>query len=123
MLRCRFPQKAGSFVPSFCSTLLEEDSKLSDEFEFDLKWTANSMYSGSADTVRASSLAVEMVLNSSFSQTITAVSHFFLAMIKHPETLAKAQKEIDSVVGSDRLPTFADRASLPYGLYFPHHTA
>lgn len=42
-------------------------------------------------------------------------------MIKHPEALAKAQKEIDSVVGSDRLPTFADRASLPYGLYFPDH--
>jgi len=26
----------------------------------------------------------------------------------------KAQKEIDSVIGTDRLPTMADRDSLPY---------
>lgn len=37
-----------------------------------------------------------------------------LAMITYPEVLAKAQAEIDTVVGTDRLPAFADRASLPY---------
>ncbi|KAG6839193.1 hypothetical protein C0991_005008, partial [Blastosporella zonata] len=36
------------------------------------------------------------------------------AMMAHPEALAKAQKEIDSVVGSDRLPSFNDRSNLPY---------
>lgn len=35
-------------------------------------------------------------------------------MITHPEVMKKAQAEIDSVVGSDRLPTFSDRYSLPY---------
>lgn len=35
-------------------------------------------------------------------------------MITHPEVMKKAQAEIDSVVGSDRLPTFSDRSSLPY---------
>jgi len=45
---------------------------------------------------------------------MTLVLQFFLAMIEHPEVMAKAQKEIDSVVGSDRLPTFADREKLPY---------
>jgi cytochrome P450 len=35
-------------------------------------------------------------------------------MSEHPEAMAKAQKEIDSVVGLDRLPTFADRENLPY---------
>ncbi|KAG5643437.1 hypothetical protein DXG03_000945, partial [Asterophora parasitica] len=44
--------KSGTFKPSFCSTLLDDDSKTSEEFEFDLKWTANSMYSASMDTVR-----------------------------------------------------------------------
>ena len=48
------------------------------------------------------------------TQTMTLVLQFFLAMIEHPEVVAKAQKEIDSVVGNDRLPTFADRKSLPY---------
>ena len=45
---------------------------------------------------------------------MTVVSHFMLAMLTHPSVLAKAQKEMDSVVGSSRLPTFEDRASLPY---------
>lgn len=35
-------------------------------------------------------------------------------MSEYPDVMAKAQKEIDSVVGSDRLPTFADRKNLPY---------
>lgn len=45
---------------------------------------------------------------------MTLVLQFFLSMIEHPEVMAKAQKEIDSVVGNDRLPTFADRKNLPY---------
>ncbi|KAJ7723670.1 cytochrome P450 [Mycena metata] len=88
--------KSGNYVPSFCSMLLEDEKKCTPQFEFDLKQTANSMYSASMDT------------------TITVFSHFLLAMVLHPEVLIKAQKEIDSVVGTDRLPTFSDRASLPF---------
>jgi cytochrome P450 len=47
-------------------------------------------------------------------QTITVLSNFILAMIQHPQVLTKAQEEIDGVVGHDRLPTFEDRACLPY---------
>lgn len=39
---------------------------------------------------------------------------FFLAMVNNPEVQAKARKELDAVVGPDRLPTFDDRDSLPY---------
>jgi cytochrome P450 len=39
---------------------------------------------------------------------------FVLAMAKHPEIQERAQKEIDAVVGTDRLPTIADRADLPF---------
>ncbi|KAK7442268.1 hypothetical protein VKT23_016239 [Stygiomarasmius scandens] len=124
--------KNNTHQPSFCSTLLEDQeynpaaaaaaaaavassgssrpraySKVSStstpkttpdvsQFEFDLKWTANSMYSASGDT------------------TITTLQHFFMAMLLHPEVLAKAQAEIDSVVGTDRLPTFSDRPRLKY---------
>jgi len=45
---------------------------------------------------------------------MTLVLQFFLAMIEHPDAMTKAQKEIDSVVGNDRLPTFSDRKDLPY---------
>ena len=36
-------------------------------------------------------------------------------MMEHPEVLEKAQTEVDTVVGADRLPTLEDRQGLPYG--------
>ena len=35
-------------------------------------------------------------------------------MANNPEVQARAQAELDAVVGTDRLPTMADRSSLPY---------
>jgi cytochrome P450 len=39
---------------------------------------------------------------------------WILAMLAYPETQARAQAELDAVVGRARLPTFADYSSLPY---------
>ena len=47
-------------------------------------------------------------------QTVTLLSHFLLMMMDHPEVVAKVQKEIDFVVGGDRLPTYDDCLSLPH---------
>lgn len=47
-------------------------------------------------------------------QTYSLISAFFLAMALYPEVQQKARAELDSVVGSDRLPEFADRDALPY---------
>ncbi|KAG1835055.1 cytochrome P450 [Suillus variegatus] len=49
-----------------------------------------------------------------FSQTSSTMFIFILTMLQNPEVQARAQAEIDSVVGSVRLPNFEDRASLPY---------
>ena len=38
----------------------------------------------------------------------------FLAVALYPEVRKKAQAEIDTVVGPNRLPNFHDRPSLPY---------
>ena len=35
-------------------------------------------------------------------------------MTVYPDVARKAQAELDSVVGTDRLPRFSDRESLPY---------
>lgn len=35
-------------------------------------------------------------------------------MALYPDVAKQAQAELDSVVGSDRLPTFADREHLPF---------
>ncbi|EGN99071.1 hypothetical protein SERLA73DRAFT_181862 [Serpula lacrymans var. lacrymans S7.3] len=86
---------AGVAPSSFVSNLLEE-SNLTAHEEHVIKWSAASLYSGGADT------------------TVSAIYSFFLAMILYPEVQKKAQAEIDAVVGSNRLPTLADRAFLPY---------
>jgi cytochrome P450 len=36
------------------------------------------------------------------------------AMLLYPDVQAKAQAELDAIVGSDRLPDFSDRGHLPY---------
>lgn len=48
------------------------------------------------------------------TQNMSTIFTFLLAMMRHPGVQAKAQAEIDRVVGTDRLPTIADRALLPY---------
>lgn len=37
-----------------------------------------------------------------------------MALALNPHVLARAQAEIDSVVGDDRCPTFSDEERLPY---------
>ncbi|KAG6848244.1 hypothetical protein H0H93_001985 [Arthromyces matolae] len=44
----------------------------------------------------------------------TAGVMYCAAMTLHPECQKRAQEEIDRVIGSDRLPDFSDRDSLPY---------
>jgi hypothetical protein len=51
------------------------------------------------------------------SETTTSTLYvFLLAMVLYPEVQARAQAEIDSVIGEDleRLPDWDDRASMPY---------
>ncbi|KAK0469239.1 cytochrome P450 [Desarmillaria tabescens] len=86
---------AGKAPLSLVSSLLE-GRQVSVEEEFDIKWLAASLYSGGADT------------------TVSSIHAFFKAMTLFPEIQAKAQAEIDTVVGSDRLPGFHDREHLPY---------
>ncbi|KDQ55519.1 hypothetical protein JAAARDRAFT_37534 [Jaapia argillacea MUCL 33604] len=88
--------KTGAAPSCFCSVLLEDSKTTDHQLEFDVKWTANSMYAASLDT------------------TITVMSHFIHAMVNNPDVVAKAQKEIDAIVGNGRLPNFKDRANLPY---------
>ncbi|KAJ7935552.1 cytochrome P450 [Mycena leptocephala] len=47
-------------------------------------------------------------------ETVSALASFFLAMALHPDIQKKAQSEIDTVIGTHRLPEFEDRPSLPF---------
>ncbi|KAG1733732.1 cytochrome P450 [Suillus lakei] len=86
---------AGTAPQSIMSRLLAGNSFTPEDEDF-AKWAAASFYQGGADTPVSSAYA------------------FFLAMTLYPEVQKKAQEELDSVIGSDRLPSFVDRSSLPY---------
>lgn len=53
-------------------------------------------------------------LNLPRHQFTTVLRTFFLSVLTHPRVQRKAQVELDRVVGSNRLPTMADRPHLPY---------
>ncbi|CCM01205.1 uncharacterized protein FIBRA_03253 [Fibroporia radiculosa] len=85
---------AGTAVPSFTSTSLETDDN--EGHQYVVKTAAGVMYAAGADT------------------SLTTMLSFFLAMICYPEVQKKAQLEIETVIGTDRLPNLADRDSLPF---------
>ncbi|KIJ63674.1 hypothetical protein HYDPIDRAFT_175981 [Hydnomerulius pinastri MD-312] len=58
--------------------------------------------------------AVSSPFGAGIETTAGTLSTFFLAMLHFPEVMKKAQAEIDAVIGSDRIPEFHDKESLPY---------
>ncbi|KAF9489452.1 cytochrome P450 [Pleurotus eryngii] len=90
----------GSAPPSLVQQLLadEGDKEFASrqEYENTVKWLAGSLYLAGVETVNA------LVLTT------------LLAMAMNPDKQARAQEEIDAVVGIHRLPTLGDKGSLPY---------
>ncbi|KAJ7923837.1 cytochrome P450, partial [Mycena leptocephala] len=83
---------AGTAENSFASTLLQEQP---DE-EHLIKWAASAILAGGSST------------------TASQLEAFFLAMSLYPDVQAAAQRELDGVLGPDRLPDISDRPNLPY---------
>ncbi|KAJ7445082.1 cytochrome P450 [Mycena latifolia] len=83
---------AGTAEDSFTSRLLHERP---DEDHL-IKWAASDIQAGGSVT------------------TSSQLAAFFLAMSLYPDVQAEAQRELDKVVGNDRLPDVSDRPNLPY---------
>ncbi|KAF8692328.1 Transposase family tnp2, partial [Rhizoctonia solani] len=83
---------------SYVSGLLESKGgeNASEEDIYLIKWTAASLFTAGSTT------------------TASLVNSFFLVVSLYPECAKKAQAEIDSVVGRDRIPTLQDRGLLSY---------
>ncbi|KAG6038113.1 hypothetical protein E4U41_004535 [Claviceps citrina] len=93
----------GTFTPSYVSRLLEQlgdpaggERVLSVQDEEAIKHSAAILFGGGADT------------------TVSTINSLVLAMTLYPDVQRQAQREIDDVVGSERLPGFRDREHLPY---------
>ncbi|PPQ89827.1 hypothetical protein CVT25_007528 [Psilocybe cyanescens] len=86
-----------ALLPNLCATYLrEEGDAMSENDEMKLVWAAATIMGGGLDTNMSTALT------------------FYMAMILHPHIQAKAQAELDTVVGTDRLPCIADMQRLPY---------
>ncbi|KIY53510.1 cytochrome P450 [Fistulina hepatica ATCC 64428] len=102
--------KAGTATPSFIQTQLEERVAKIERGETsgmtlaDIQGAAGAVYAAGQDTTWSTSVV------------------FVLNMLLHPEIQRMAQEEIDSVVGTDRLPAFADRKDMPYLNYILQET-
>ncbi|KAJ7663054.1 cytochrome P450 [Mycena rosella] len=59
-------------------------------------------------------LAASTVMGAGMDTNNSTVLIFFLAMMLNPSVQAKARRELDDVIGPDRLPTLNDKPSLPY---------
>ncbi|KAI0092995.1 cytochrome P450 [Irpex rosettiformis] len=90
--------KAGMARPSFIATHLE------------------AMHGRERDPEkeRALKLAAGMIFAAGFETTWHTVTILIAALLLHPEVQQRAQKEIDEVIGRNRLPDLNDRESLPY---------
>ncbi|KAJ7207518.1 cytochrome P450 [Mycena pura] len=82
----------GQAASSYAANRLSEAGD-SDQRQFDIKWSAASFYG---------------------ETTASVVTLYFLVAAKYPHIQARAQAEMDNVVGPHRLPTFGDRDALPY---------
>ncbi|VDC01482.1 unnamed protein product [Peniophora sp. CBMAI 1063] len=80
---------------SFCAVLAQQ----ADRYKLNTResaWCAATMFAGGAHT------------------TATMMVWWVLAMLVSPESQQRAQRELDSIVGRSRVPTFADIPQLPY---------
>ncbi|KZT58478.1 cytochrome P450 [Calocera cornea HHB12733] len=83
----------GTAKPCLTVTLMEEEEKYGEEL---IKWITISHYTGGAET------------------SASALHTFFAAMVLYPSVQAKAQAELDTIIGREHPPTLEDRERLPY---------
>ncbi|KAH8114914.1 cytochrome P450 [Phellopilus nigrolimitatus] len=95
----RTKKDAGTALPSISLSLLDEyegTNVVDLEHEEDMKIFSTTIYNAGSDTTKSS---------------LTA---FFMLMTLHPKVAQRAQEEIDTIIGMERLPTLDDRSNLPY---------
>ncbi|KAJ3572739.1 hypothetical protein NP233_g2891 [Leucocoprinus birnbaumii] len=96
-IKARLTEDSENAVSSFVhDRLLEKRGELTAQEEETLIVAAGSLYAAGIDTL------------------VSILRTFFMIMATYPEVQKRLQQEIDSVVGSQRLPQFEDLDSLPY---------
>lgn len=107
---------SGKYETCFVSRLHEcASDSLDEETVLVGKYAANGLFIGGSDTVCLETFpGVAIHADADIPQTVASTMAFLLAMTHYPDVQAKAQAEIDAVVGHERLPGLEDRGRLPY---------
>jgi cytochrome P450 len=95
------------------STLLDEGDKDDMEHLRMVKELSAQTYAAGMDTVSLSFLTASVHSYQALDQTWAVITSTFLGLLKNPAVRARAQAELDVVVGSTRLPSFTDRPHMP----------
>ncbi|KAL1967101.1 hypothetical protein VTN77DRAFT_3625 [Rasamsonia byssochlamydoides] len=81
-------------------------------------WNWSKEFSSSKEAEQMSQLElaynIGIIADAGLDTTTVQMRMFILAALSYPAFIEKAQKELDEVVGPDRLPTLEDRKQLPY---------
>ncbi|KAF9241409.1 cytochrome P450 [Melanogaster broomeanus] len=88
-----------SMVSDHITRMQEYDKTTRSEYERALKHASATAFLGMLPSTHTTSSTLRV---------------FTLAMVENPQVWKRAQEEIDAVIGMDKLPSFDDRASLPY---------
>jgi len=81
----------------------------------DLKCSASSLYGGGADTTVSAEYAFHLAMVLFPGQSPNLAKHYLLLIpIACVEVQTRAQAEIDTVIGTNRLPSLQDLPDLPY---------
>ncbi|GAB1526555.1 monooxygenase activity [Rhizoctonia solani] len=110
---------SGTAEPSILGALLQNPNLTShlqeDEKERSMKEVAFIIVGAGTDTVSVLSIVeIQQLIGMKSAQTSTVLVAFVAAMVLNPDVQAKAQKELDSVIGPASLPTMSDHDRLPY---------
>ncbi|KAF2198602.1 cytochrome P450 [Delitschia confertaspora ATCC 74209] len=82
----------------------------------DWNWTKDFKNAKEAEGLSDTAIAWDLgnLANAGVETTNVVMQVFVMACVSHPNFIATAQKELDEVVGSDRLPEVDDLDNLPY---------
>ncbi|KAF5346843.1 hypothetical protein D9756_010614 [Leucocoprinus leucothites] len=86
----------GTTQPSFVTRCLESLAGADEQKELLIENVSSTFAAGGTDT------------------SVTAVKNFFAVLLLFPDIQEKAQAEVDSVIGSGRLPELSDKPNMPY---------
>ncbi|PWY83874.1 cytochrome P450 [Aspergillus sclerotioniger CBS 115572] len=79
-------------------------------------WVQNALHSNAGSQISSKELAyvVGTLQQAGFEAILTVLRLIIKAVVLHPHCLEEAQRELEQVVGPDRLPSFDDIPHLPY---------